>query len=139
MLIECIGNAYEHLSCEYARQAYNKNIHQDEVCLEIGKKYIVYGIIFRDREGFPWFLVCEDDEDEYPKPHLGAFFKIIDGDIPAAWAFSTECTNSGRIGILPKKWASDPYFMEKLVDGETEALNYFCQLKNRSSSCSAEK
>jgi hypothetical protein len=62
MLIECIGNAPGHLNCERARQAYDRDIHQEEVYLEIGRQYIVYGVIFRNGEDLPWFLVCEEDD-----------------------------------------------------------------------------
>ncbi len=130
MLVECIGNTPAHLLGERARQAYVKNIHQDEVCLEIGRQYVTYGVVFRDGVDLPWFLVCED-ADEYPTPHLGAFFKIVDGEIPTGWEFTTSITNFGNIGILPKCWANDPYFMEKLIDGETEAWDYFRQLKEK--------
>lgn len=128
MLVECIGNTPAHLRSERARQTYDRNIHQEEVYLEIGRQYIVYGVVFRDGEDLPWFLVCEDD-DEYPTPHLGAFFKIVDGEIPSGWELTTSTANLGKIGILPKLWASDPYFMEKLIDGEKNAWNYFRQLK----------
>lgn len=129
MLIKCIGNTPGYLSCERARQAYERDIHQEEVGLEIGRQYTVYGVVFRNGEDLPWFLVCEEDNDDYPTPHLGAFFNIVDGEIPVEWEFTTTTTNVGNIGILPKRWARDPYFMEKLVNGEADALNYFRQLK----------
>jgi len=128
MLLECIENTPAHLTCERARRAYDRNIHQEEVGLEIGRQYVAYGVVFRNGEDLPWFLVCEDD-DECPTPHLGAFFKIVDGEIPTGWELTLSITNLGKIGILPKRWASDPYFLEKLIDGEKEAWNYFRQLK----------
>lgn len=128
MLVECIGNTITHLSCERTKDAFKRNIHQEEVWLEIGRLYTVYGITFRDGENLPWFLVCED-EDECPKPHLGEFFKIVNGEIPSGWDFTTSVTNLGEIGILPQKWATDSCFMEKLVNEESEAWDYFSQLK----------
>ena len=129
MLLECTGNIPAQLLSERAKQAYNRDIHQEEVYLEINKRYIAYGIVFRNGEDLPWFLICEDDDDEYPTPHLGEFFKIIDGEISSGWEFTTSITNLGKTGILPKRWATDPYFMEKMVDGDADALNYFRQLK----------
>ena len=130
MLLECIGNTPAQLLTERAKQAYDRDIHQEEVYLEIGKKYIAYGVVFRNGEDLPWFLVCEDD-DEYPTPHLGEFFKIIDGEISDGWEFSTSITNLGKTGILPKRWVTDHYFMEKMVNGDADALSYFHQLKAR--------
>jgi len=129
MLLECIGNNPAQLFSESAKQAYKRDIHQEEVYLEIGRIYIAYGVVFRNGEDLPWFLVCEDDDDEYPTPHLGDFFKIINGEIPNGWEFTASTINLGKTGILPKRWSTDPYFMEKMVNGETDAINYFHQLK----------
>lgn len=131
MLVKCIGNAPSHLSSERAKKAYARNIHQDEVWLEIGREYNVYGVSFMDGENLPWFLICEDD-DEYPKPHLGDFFEIVDGEIPSGWAFTSATTNAGEVALLPKGWADDPYFLEKLDDEEEDALAYFQQLVKHS-------
>ncbi len=34
--------------------------------------------------------------------------------------------------VLPKRWADDPYFLEKLDDKEEDALTYFQQLVKHS-------
>lgn len=128
MLIECIGNSPAHLSSKRARRAYERNIHQEEADLEIGRQYIVYGVVFMDGEDLPWFLLCEEEDDEYPIPHLGSFFKIVDGEIPRGWEFTTEAKDFGNYGILPKRWARDPFFMEKLIDGDPDAVNHFREL-----------
>lgn len=131
MLVKCIRNSPGQLEKDREKQAYARNIHQDEVWLEVGKEYNVYGVAFRDGEDIPWFLVCEDD-DEYPKPHLSAFFEIIDGDIPSGWAFTSISGNAGDVALLPKRWAEDPCFLEKLDDEEDDALAYFQQLSKHS-------
>lgn len=131
MLAKCIGNSPYHLSNDREKQAYARNIHQDEVWLEIGKEYEVYGISFMDGEDIPWFLICEDN-DEYPKPHLGAFFDMLDSDIPSGWAFTFTKNNAGEVALLPKLWATDPCFLEKLDDGDEDALSYFHQLGKHS-------
>ena len=129
MLVKCIGNSPEHLRDERTKQAYARNIHQERVWLEIGQTYLVYGVAFRDGENIPWFLICEDEDDEYPKPHLSAFFEIVDGKIPCDWAFTTTPNNAGEISFLPKRWAKDPCFLEKLDDEEIGAVEYFRELK----------
>lgn len=131
MLAKCIGNTPGQLKDDREKKAYERNIHQDEVWLEIGKEYNVYGISFRDGEDIPWFLVCEDD-DEYPKPHLGAFFEVIDGGIPPGWVFTSVRGNAGDVALLPKDWAEDPSFLEKLDDEVAGAVAYFQQLSRHS-------
>ena len=127
MLVRCIGNSLSHLNTKREKLAYSRNIHQDEVWLDIGMEYKVYGVSFRDGEDIPWFLVCEHD-GEYPRPHLGAFFEIINGEIPLGWVFTSVKNNAGEIALLPKNWAEDPYFLEKIYDGEEDALLYFYEL-----------
>ena len=127
MLLECIGNTPGQLLTQRAKNAYKREIHQDEVYLEIGKRYICYGVVFRSGEDLPWFLVCEDDD--YPTPHLGEFFKIVAGEISEGWEFTTSLVNVGKTGILPIQWANDPAFMEKLINEDKDALDYFAKLK----------
>lgn len=129
MLVECIGNRPDHLKNESAKQAYAQSIHQDQVDLTIGARYRAYGICYRDGNSTPWFLICEDDDDEYPTPHLGAFFKVVDNTIPEGWSFSCGGGNTGDTAILPTPWANNPWFLEELVDGNEESLAYFQSLK----------
>lgn len=131
MLAKCIGNTPSQLRSDREKKSYERNIHQNEVWLEIGKKYNVYGISFRDGEDIPWFLVCEND-DEYPKPHLGAFFEIIDGGIPSGWVFTSVRGNVGDVAFLPKAWAEDPCFLEKLDDEGVDEIAYFQELSKHS-------
>ncbi|MCK5374271.1 MAG: hypothetical protein KAJ40_03220 [Alphaproteobacteria bacterium] len=129
MLVKCIGNSLSHLGDERAKKAYERTVHQEKVWLEIGEEYHVYGISFENGENLPYFLVCEDG-DEFPQPHLGDFFEIIDGNIPSDWMFTTIANNVGELSFLPKKWALDTGFLEKIVDKEPAALDYFLYLKS---------
>jgi hypothetical protein len=128
MIAQCIGNSRRDLPDEKSRVAYDRGVHLDEVGLVVGKRYAVYGIAFRGNDGLPWYLVCEEEGDEYPIPHLGSFFDLVDGAVPEGWAVAMN-TNAGDFAILPNRWAHDPCFMEKLVDGEPEAIGYFRGLR----------
>lgn len=128
MLIRCVGNSLDHLYSMREREAYRKNIHQEKVDLKIGEVYTVYGIFFSE-DAIPWFLLCPREDDEYPTPQLGAFFEIVDGKIPSGWMFTTVSNNVGSASILPKGWADDPNFLEKLVDGDEGSRSYFRQMK----------
>lgn len=131
MIVVCVANTLSSLSNELERKAYSENIIQEEVWLEVGKEYQVFGICFRDDLSIPWYLVSEEDDSEYPKPHLAAFFKVVDSSIPNNWEFCPKNNNVGDCGLFPEKWANDPSFMEKLVDEDAEAIAYFKDLKNQ--------
>ena len=128
ILAKCIANSRRDLPDEESRAAYDRNIHLDEVGLVVGRRYVVYGIAFMGGDGLPWYLVCEEDDDGYPTPQLGAFFDLVDGTVPEGWEVAMN-TNAGDFAILPSRWAHDPCFMEKLVDGEPEATAYFRSLR----------
>ncbi len=128
MLAKCIGNSRRALTDAQSRGAYDRNIHLDEVGLVVGRRYVVYGITFLDGDGLPWYFVCEDEDDEYPTPQLGSFFDHVEGTVPEGWEVAKN-TNAGSFSILPSRWADDPCFLEKLVDGEPEAVAYFRGLR----------
>jgi len=128
MLARCIGNSSRDLPDKRSRAAYERNIHLDEVDLVVGRRYVVYGIAFMDSDGLPWYLVCENEDDEYPTPQLGSFFDLVDAAVPEGWEVARS-TNVGGFAILPSRWARDPCFMEKLVDGEPQAAAFFRSLR----------
>lgn len=130
MLTKCIGNCPRDLPDAQSRLAFERNIHQDEVGLVVGRQYVVYGIAFREYDGLPWYLVCEEEGDDYPSPHLGSFFKVLDGAIPEGWEVATR-TNVGPFAILPSRWARDPGFLERLVNAEPHAVAFFQHLRER--------
>ena len=141
MFAKCIGNSPRCLPNRQSRAAYDRGIHLDEVDLVVGREYVVYGIAFKEGEGLPWYLVCESEDDEYPTPHLGSFFDLVDGTVPEGWGVAKN-TNAGDFAILPNCWASDPCFLEKLVNGEPESVACFRGLREMyekpSGRCSAD-
>ncbi|BCS88797.1 hypothetical protein [Pseudodesulfovibrio sediminis] len=128
MIVKCIGNAREHLSSKRSKQAWDKYCNIEETCCEIGEKYIVYGIIFFDFD-VPQFLICTSEDDQYPVPHFAEHFKILEGDIPEGWVFKSETPDYEGPVILPKRIANEYIFMEKLYDGDPDAVQCFLQLK----------
>ena len=128
MRVKCIGNSLDSLSDEVQRAAFTRNVHLDQVHLVIGAEYAVYGIACRN--GTPWFLVCEYPDDEYPKPHLGALFRICDNRIPPGWLFTLP-SSLGDFAVLPELWARDTRAFERLVDGEKKELEEFLKLKQQ--------
>jgi hypothetical protein len=98
-----------------------------EIGLRIGHLYPVYGVAFRD--GVPWFLVCEEEDDSYPIPECSCFFDLVDARVDKNWVLSMQMTNVGSLSLLPKQWADDPSFLEKMVQGDSQAISVFSELK----------
>lgn len=129
MLVKCVKNKLSSLDKSQIARHISEHVHQDTIGFTIGVTYQVYGIIFRS--GIPWFLLCENISDDYPIPVCYAFFELIDGSINSDWNITLSHCNVSNVSILPKKWAEDHYFMEKLVDGDTDAIMYFNNIKSK--------
>ncbi len=106
MLAKCTGTSLTSLLDSNSRANFTESVHLDEVALTVGDTYVVYGVI--TRSGFPWFLVCEASDDEYPKPHFGGFFELLDERVPPEWSVSLSQSGSFRgLSVLPRPWAEE--------------------------------
>jgi hypothetical protein len=128
MIAKCVRRSIDSIPDIALRDHVRQYVHLSEVNLNIGESYRVFGVSFRD--GIPWFLVCEEPDDNYPKPHCYAFFEIGDAKLDPNWGLSLSQTNVGKYALLPIEWASDPSFLEKLVDGNVQAVQRFRELKS---------
>jgi hypothetical protein len=43
--------------------------------MEIGQYFFVFGVSFR--EDVPWYLILEDETDDYPLPFSSGLFKMV--------------------------------------------------------------
>ena len=126
MIVRCDRRRMADLACE--EQSYCQQfIHLDEVDLVVGQEYLVFGQL--KRNGRPWFLICENETDSYPKPHYAGFFEVVDSRIPPDWTTGPEDGNAGPFALLPTAWASNPRFLENLIDGEAGATSIFEAVK----------
>jgi hypothetical protein len=129
MIVRCKTSVIEEIEDARLRAHVREHVHLAEVDLKVGHCYPVLGVLFRD--GVPWFLVCEDPEDEFPKTHCSALFDIEEGSIPDGWQLRLGPSNVGNNALLPAEWAEDGQFLEKLVDGDAEAGRVFQAIKCR--------
>ncbi len=127
MLVRCMKNKIASLDDPVIRAHVEQHVHMDSIELAIGNCYPVFGVIFR--AGVVWYLLCEEITDNYPTPYCSAFFELIDGAISSGWSLSVADSNVGSVSVLPDRWAVDGRFLEKLVDGESDAVSYFNDLK----------
>lgn len=127
MIIKCIANSRDSLGAGPVLDNYSSYSSYEEVDLVIGQSYFVLGITFR-RE-VPWYLICGDEEADYPHFHVFGFFEISDGRLPSDWIFSIGSSNAGKLTLLPIPWARDQAFLEKLVDGDVAAIEGYRKIR----------
>lgn len=96
-----------------------------EIDLEIGRKYTVYGVVFWDNS--PWYYLCSEEYDEYPKPFAAEFFNVSDERLSSHWKLSAVDQGEGEIlsSLVFGEWAKDPSFYERLVEDDSEAVALF--------------
>ncbi len=121
MLVECIGNRVSDLP-KTDRTLVRQSVHLKEVGLVPGQRYVVYGVVLAN--GLPWYLIAEEENDEYPKPQFAGFFKVIDETIPSGWRFQWREGYWPDGKLLPSEWCQ-PGFFEALVDGGSREVAIF--------------
>ena len=120
MEVRCVLNKPSLIENNSIRAYISEYLRVDELNIELGKKYLVLGLI--SRKGIPWYLIMEDRYDDYPVPHCSVFFEVRDNSLPDNWFFA-ENGNIGEYSFLPRVWAEKPDYMEQLMDGNHEAVN----------------
>lgn len=100
-----------------------------EIDLDIGRAYNVYGVVFWDN--CPWFYICPDNSDEYPKPFAADFFDTVDSRLPQNWMLCSFSNGQSEATTLLtfEEWAKDLSFYERLIDGEPEAIDIFTRYR----------
>jgi len=129
MIAKCTTNIIEHIVDEAVRQHVQEYVHLSEVDLVVGDRYLIFGILFR--QGIPWYLICEQPDDEYPRPYCSVLFDLLDATVPRGWQLTVDQSNVGANAVLPSEWATDPRFLEKLVEGDEQAASLFRTIKRR--------
>ena len=101
-----------------------------EVDLDVGRVYNVYGVVFWDN--CPWFYLCSEDYDEYPKPFAAEFFDVIDDKLSPHWKLSSFSKGEyeASTSLVFDEWAKDASFYENLVEGDSEAVDIFSKYRN---------
>lgn len=127
MKVVCKVNNLNSLSDEMLLDRLKKYISMPdgEIDLEIGREYTVYGVVFWDCS--PWYYLCSEEYDEYPKPFASEFFSVSDDRLSAYWKLSTVGQTEGAIvsSLVFDEWAKDPSFYERLIEGDHEPIELF--------------
>ncbi|MDR8368064.1 hypothetical protein [Pseudomonas sp. JL3] len=101
-----------------------------EIDLEIAREYTVYGVEFWDN--CPWFYLCTEEDDEYPKPFAAEFFEVIDEHISQYWKLSSVPSEDreNSTSLVFDEWSKDPSFYERLIDGDPNAVLLFSKYRD---------
>jgi hypothetical protein len=104
------------------------NYSDGRLNIEKNKEYFVYGIDFRDNS--PWYYLCVDYDDEYPKGYPAELFDITDSRLSLYWKLSTV-TYPGEVmsSLVFDEWAKDYSFLERLIDGDPAAVSLFAHYR----------
>ena len=125
MIVLCINTKIDEVVDLKVRKHIQSNVHMDCIDLDVGREYVVFGVVFR--EGNAWYYLCDEDDAEYPKPYHSVFFDKIENSIPADWVLMDGYPSS----IVPSEWADIPNFFEKLLDGDPSIVERFRVIKRR--------
>ncbi|MFV0477644.1 MAG: hypothetical protein ACK5ME_07415 [Parahaliea sp.] len=127
MKVICKANNLNSLSNKRLLKRLKKYISMPdgEIDLDLGREYTVYGVVFWDNS--PWYYLCSEDYDEYPKPFAAEFFNISDERLSSYWKLSVVDQGEGKIlsSFVFDEWAKDPSFYERLIEGDSEAVGLF--------------
>jgi hypothetical protein len=127
MKVVCKFNNIHDLTDEYSKKRISKYIHLSDgsTYLELSKTYVVHGIVFLDNA--PWYYLCEEDNDDYPKPFPFELFDVVDNKMPSFWKIG--CTYSEERGAISyisfPEWIDNSKFLENLIDGESKEVAIF--------------
>lgn len=126
MKVVCKVNNLNSLSDERLLERLKKYIFMPggEIDLELGREYTVYGVIFRDNS--PWYYLCSEEYDEYPKPFAAEFFNVSDDRLSSYWKLSVDQGEEKILSSLAfDEWVKDPSFYERLIEDDPEAVELF--------------
>ncbi|QTL37374.1 hypothetical protein [Pseudoalteromonas viridis] len=136
MKVVCKVNNLNSLSEENVINRLKKYISmpEGEVDLDVGKEYTVYGVVFWDSS--PWYYICVEEYDEYPKPYPAEFFSVSDERLSSYWRLSVIAQEERETlsSLVFNEWAKDLSFYERLIEGDFEAseqFNKYRQLMNK--------
>lgn len=132
MLVKCIINRIDQIKDNSAREIVSESVHLSELNVNVGERYLVYGVFFR--RGIPWYLICSDERCEYPTPYCSVFFILVDPTVSQWWEFVVMSYNLKSAAFLPTEWARDGYFLEHLIDEDPQAVATFEKIKQREKS-----
>lgn len=121
MIVQCIQRSPS------ADQAVRLGGHyrpgQQEFPVQLGRKYMVYGLRFWD--GGVWIDIASDAGYIVIVPL--SLFVVIDGRVPDVW--EAHMDEEGNVELLPSSFHR-PFFIDDLVSGDVDTLKEFWTIRD---------
>ena len=123
-IYESLNELPEDLAAKVLNRAVLESVGQDTPAITKGKEYIVLGICCCS--GNMEFDIINDMHESFSVSVLAVFFEVIDSIFPSCWRI--EIASQGDFRIWPRSWISDPYYHDRLSEGESEIVSDFKQV-----------
>jgi hypothetical protein len=98
--------------------------------LTVGKQYVVYGMtVYRDHL---WYYICDEQYTYYPIWNPSPLFEIVDSRLSVYWRVGLYRCGADRnvMSVIAfDEWVSDPFYYDKLTDGDPAAVATFRKYK----------
>lgn len=84
-----------------------------KIDIDLGCGYVVYGVEFW--ENAPWYYLCVDGDEEYPKPYAADLFFVSGNKLSIYWqlSFCTNFNGAQVASLVFEEWAGDRRFYER--------------------------
>ena len=133
MIVKCIRKYWKDFDNELVVNKLKNQICMSEGYedLEVGRVYIVYGIVFWSSQETTNYYICDYSDSTCPSPVPADFFEVLDGKIPSEWNINFKRYDDGDniTNFVFEEWANNEIFYENLVDGELEEEEIFKNYK----------
>jgi hypothetical protein len=95
-----------------------------------GRLYTVYAVGFKGSG--TWLYVAEDHFIDGPRKFPVILFELEDPSVSKYWVLTVGRLDSEQPDMLaPVEWGREPWFFNRIVDGEPEAVAIFAEMKTR--------
>ena len=127
MIIKCTSNSVSSLPDKFMDPAWgygeNTRFH-----VTVGNQYRVYTVSFWDALVF--YYIADDCFTEYPRRYPASLFKIIDNSLSKYWGIQEYANHKDyKLLISFNEWLTDPYYFEKLLEGDRDRVRAFYDRK----------
>lgn len=124
MIVRCVATTGDSLPVSARDPALGINA-ETEFAVTRDREYEVFAVTVL--LGTTWYYVLDDDGNPWPTWVPAALFDVVDGAIASSWRLGYfRFSRDEQYPILSfPEWAQDHQFYERLVDGETSAVETF--------------
>jgi hypothetical protein len=127
MRVRCKTNRGEDLEAPYFHPQIGKPVGQ-RFHLTPGESYVVYAMGFHGPG--TWFYVADDHFSDAPHQYASTLFELEDPAVSGHWVLTMNHNDAEQPDMLaPVEWGREPWFYERLFDGEPKAVAIFARQK----------